>query len=131
MFGLLFSYFLLDESIQILVGISVLPICIGLSMIMIGEIDLTFIGILSILTANISSASKNVFYRILQQNNESGSVSDLSIYTISSFVSILLFIPGYLFKMIIELNINNSNIYSYFELPSYDVLKYLFMGSLF
>ena len=61
---LIFSYYLLGESIQLIVGLTLLPICIGVSMIMFGEINFTFIGILSVTTANISSASRNVFYKM-------------------------------------------------------------------
>jgi solute carrier family 35 protein E2 len=99
---LLLSYNILEESQQLKVRLTLIPICLGVTLIIYGEISLKFVGVFCAFAVNLSSASRSVF---LKAKLKESSISDqqnsaFMTYLNMGFVSLCLYIPVYLFQLI-------------------------------
>lgn len=79
------SYYILEESQELKVRLTLLPICLGVTLIVCGELSLNLLGFVSAFAANLSSASRIVFYKSkLKDSSTSTSSSSTSLLSSSS-----------------------------------------------
>lgn len=101
---LLLSYNILEESQQLKVRLTLIPICLGVTLIVYGEMSLNFVGFFCAFAANLSSASRSVFLKAkLKEPSNSNSDqpnSAFMTYLNMGFVSLCLYLPVYIFQLI-------------------------------
>lgn len=135
LFVLILSYYLLEETQPVQVLVTLLPICLGVSLIVYGAAVFNLVGFSCAFAANIASASRNVFYKTkLSENNddESPFVAFLNV----GFISFILYVPFYLLQAMSFLVISpdsNASLGDFISsvLLGYDALKLLALGSFF
>lgn len=100
---LVLSYYILEESQELKVRLTLIPICTGVILIVFGELSLNLLGFLCAFAANLSSASRIVFYKskLKDTSNTSMPVSAFTTYLNVGFVSLILYIPFYTIQIII------------------------------
>lgn len=114
---MLFSYFILEESQQLRVRLTVIPICVGVWCIVYGELSLNLIGFVFAFASNISSASRVVFYKAklkeTSHTDRSSTSSAFMTYLNVGLVSLVLYLPIYIFQLLIEYYQNSRKLTFY------------------
>ncbi len=100
---IIFSYIFLEHDYDIKIKLSLIQILCGVLLsIIIGKIEYSIYGLIVIFFANLSTASRSVFYKLLFK----GSNYHHSVYTFYlniSFLSFLIFLPFWLMLTLIGL----------------------------
>lgn len=103
---MLLSYQILEESQPLKVRLTLIPICLGVTLIVYGEISLNLTGFLCAFSANLSSASRSVFIKSKLKESDSASDSTsksaFTTYLNIGFVSLCLYVPIYVLNMFIH-----------------------------
>lgn len=123
---MLLSYQILEESQPLKVRLTLIPICLGVTLIVCGEISLNLTGFLCAFSANLSSASRSVFIKskLKESASDITSNSAFTTYLNIGFVSLCLYVPIYVLNMLIHYETDFIRSFN----TSFD---YLFFGSLF
>jgi len=137
LFVLLLSYYILEESQTLRVHLTLVPICLGVTLIVYGASTFNLAGFACAFAANVSSASRIVFYKT-KLKDTSGS-SAFTTYLNVGFVSFFIYIPIYALQSLINLfcsfKNNHNNIFWDLRMDSSfsssDAFAYLIYGSLF
>lgn len=106
-FVLILSYVILGETQSKRVLQTLVPICLGVSMIVSGASAFNIVGFSCALAANIASAARNVFYKskFHQQDSTSATSSDspFQVFLNVGFVSFLLYTPFFVLHGLVSL----------------------------
>lgn len=136
LFVLIFSYIILEESQELRVKLTIIPICLGVMLIAYNEPGLSLIGFTYAFAANISSAARSIFYKSTL-NSKSPESSSLTKFLNIGFVSFCLYLPFYVIKVLFIDDdflsaLNNKSLFDskLFEKQS-NWLFYLVFASLF
>jgi len=129
-FVLVLSYLVLGQKFSWRIVLTLIPICVGVSLTIVGEIRFSFYGFVSIFVANLSTASRNVFFKSSEGSNANDSncnkhSSVLESYLKMCFSSFLLFLIIFLCHVLI--NPSTLNLFKLHEIDS--ILFNLFVSS--
>jgi drug/metabolite transporter (DMT)-like permease len=140
-FVLFLSYILLGHKYDTRILLTLIQICFGVTLTIIGNIHYSSYGLIAIFFGNLSTASRSVFFKLVFQSNEPNAQSP-SLYTFyinTSFTSFLIISPFYLFNLglkilkdpkdltLLSLAIGSK---SQLEDENWEIIKYLFIGSI-
>lgn len=128
LFILIGSYYINKESHETILYFTLVPICLGIILIINAQIELNSIGFFLTFAANISTASRSVFYK--SKLNESQNVSSKSFSTFLNVgcVSFVIYFPLYLIRLLVKYFHDDEN----FKLiQSGEIFIYLLLGSFF
>ena len=135
------------------VAACLVPICLGVSLTIIGNVSFSFYGLSAVFFGNLATASRSIFIKtrisptlttsssaqetLAPNSSDTSNVdtlkSPLHFYLSISFVSFVLFVPIYLVKMLfLAQNLTNEEIawpYSFSRSMSSSALGFLFVGT--
>jgi pyruvyltransferase len=115
----LLSYLFLGVDYDIRIKLALIQIIGGVLLSIMGKIQYSFIGLIIIFVANLSTASRSVLYKSFKFDN----LNAYNFYLDISFLSFLIMLPRWLYLIIIDKN----------EMFNFDqtTLIYLIIGTIF
>lgn len=112
------------------VHLTLLPICLGVTLIVYGASTFNLVGFSCAFAANVCSASRIVFYKTKLKENSG--VSPLMTYLNVGFVSLCLYLPLFCLQKLLSRTFSTGDDQANSSSSlSANALKYLFYGSVF
>lgn len=136
-FTLIFSYFILEESLELKIQLILIPISFGVALIAYGELYFNPFGFTCAFAANIASAARSIFYK----NTVNSTIEGSSLYELSQFkmfinigfFSFILFLPIFTLHTLFRFSFYDK--ISIFSTPLFiydnSSLCYLILASMF
>ena len=130
-FVLVLSYLVLGQKFSWRIVLTLVPICVGVSLTIAGEMRFSFYGFVSIFVANLSTASRNVFFKSCECNNTNQSNSNKKSSVFDSYLKIcfssfLLFLMIFLGQVLLKPS--TLNLFKLHEIESISLFN-LFISS--